>query len=101
MAKGNPEAEQKQSLFIIRHGERLDNVDFRWLRSAARPYDPPLTEKGKEQAKAVAEYLKDKVGVKFSVRQNSRVRTSIGWHRRRNIWGGQPQTPIAPSIVVI
>ena len=62
MTRGNPEAEQKQSLFIIRHGERLD---FRWLRSAARPYDPPLTEKGKEQAKAVAEYLKDKVGVKL------------------------------------
>ena len=35
-----------QRMFIIRHGERLDKVDYEWVRRAERPYDPPLTEDG-------------------------------------------------------
>ena len=31
-------------VIVLRHGERLDYVDPRWVGSAARPWDPPLTE---------------------------------------------------------
>ena len=41
----------KQRVIVVRHGERLDNVDYTWTETAARPYDPPLTEKGVEQAR--------------------------------------------------
>ena len=42
-------------------GERLDFVDSRWVERAERPYDPPLTENGKQQAIHCAKSLKDKV----------------------------------------
>jgi len=37
-----------QVLIVARHGERLDTVDESW--TGERPYDPPLTSKGKEDA---------------------------------------------------
>lgn len=53
----------KQRLIIIRHGERLDNVDPDWERTAERPYDPPLTEDGKEEVRTVGqERFSGKVG---------------------------------------
>ena len=38
------------TLVICRHGERLDYVQGGWTASAARPWDPPLTPKGHDQA---------------------------------------------------
>jgi broad specificity phosphatase PhoE len=35
-----------QTLWLLRHGERSDLVDQNWLKTATRPFDPPLTEKG-------------------------------------------------------
>ena len=53
----------KQRLIIIRHGERVDNVDPHWERTAERPYDPPLTEDGEEEVKTVGqERFSEKVG---------------------------------------
>ena len=53
----------KQRLIIIRHGERLDNVDPHWERTAERPYDPPLTEEGEEEVRTVGqERFSEKVG---------------------------------------
>ncbi len=43
-----------QRLFIIRHGERRDYVDYRWLDTAERPYDPPLTVQGVLEAGSAA-----------------------------------------------
>ncbi|XP_002978895.2 uncharacterized protein LOC9659801 [Selaginella moellendorffii] len=40
----------KQNVFILRHGERRDDVDKEWLANASRPWDPPLTDAGKKQA---------------------------------------------------
>lgn len=52
---------------VARHGERLDyyyhyNTDesmngFNWLATAERPFDPPLTDHGKEQAKTLGRHL--------------------------------------------
>ena len=62
-ASPNPTGGSKQRLFIIRHGERLDNVDYSWESTAERPYDPPLTAQGVEEAVAAArEQFKGKVG---------------------------------------
>ena len=53
----------KQRLIIIRHGERLDNVDPDWERTTERPYDPPLTEDGEEEVRTVGqERFSGKVG---------------------------------------
>ena len=56
------EVQQVQRIFIIRHGERLDNVDYEWVMKAERPYDPPLTEDGTREALVAGERFKDKVG---------------------------------------
>ncbi|KAH9301454.1 hypothetical protein KI387_013037, partial [Taxus chinensis] len=41
---------QTQGLYVMRHGERMDNYDPQWVRTAPRPWDPPLTYNGKLQA---------------------------------------------------
>ena len=46
-------------------GERLDFVDHSWVNTAPRPYDPPLTKRGEEQAKKNAKDLMGKVRVGF------------------------------------
>jgi broad specificity phosphatase PhoE len=46
-----------QTLWLLRHGERSDLVDQNWLKTATRPFDPPLTEKGIKQAQQTAEYI--------------------------------------------
>ena len=55
------EIQESQHVFIIRHGERLDNVDYDWVRTAERPYDPPLTEDGVKEASEAGMRFKDKV----------------------------------------
>jgi broad specificity phosphatase PhoE len=46
---------------VVRHGERLDYVmrdaGQNWVASAARPWDPPLTTNGMEQAKNLGKAL--------------------------------------------
>ncbi len=39
-----------QTLWIARHGQRIDFEDEGWLRAAERPHDPPLAETGVQQA---------------------------------------------------
>lgn len=38
----------------MRHGERFDSVNPHWERTSDRPYDTPLTEKGKVEAYNIA-----------------------------------------------
>jgi broad specificity phosphatase PhoE len=37
-------------VWLVRHGERVDDVVADWVATAARPFDPPLTEVGATQA---------------------------------------------------
>jgi broad specificity phosphatase PhoE len=46
-----------QTVWIARHANRLDFVNPDWFLSAKRPYDPPLSPDGEEQAKALAKRL--------------------------------------------
>lgn len=47
-----------QTLWIARHGNRLDFVNPDWFNSAERPYDPPLSEDGFVQARELGHRLK-------------------------------------------
>lgn len=46
-----------RSLYLVRHGERLDAVDKHWYSADDNKYDPPLSEAGLEQAQRLAERL--------------------------------------------
>ncbi len=52
---------ESQSLIIVRHGERLDRVDYNWVTNADRPYDPPLTDQGVREARRTGDAFKEKV----------------------------------------
>jgi broad specificity phosphatase PhoE len=45
-------------LWLVRHGERRDEVDPEWADNAERPHDPPLTARGRRQAEQVADRLR-------------------------------------------
>jgi broad specificity phosphatase PhoE len=46
-----------QTVWIARHGNRLDFVNPEWFNTAERPYDPPLSEDGFVQAKQLGQRL--------------------------------------------
>lgn len=46
-----------RTIWLARHGRRLDFDDPAWVRSASRPYDPPLSPEGRRQARAIADRL--------------------------------------------
>ncbi|WP_330202281.1 histidine phosphatase family protein [Cyanobacterium sp. Dongsha4] len=50
------------TLYLVRHGNRLDFVYPEWFNTAPRKYDPPLSEDGKIQAQQLAQRLiKEKI----------------------------------------
>lgn len=38
----------------MRHGERLDSTDMSWRLKTDRPYDTPITERGKTEARHIS-----------------------------------------------
>ncbi|KAK4752318.1 hypothetical protein SAY87_021116 [Trapa incisa] len=67
MASMNATAPAKiyQNVIVMRHGDRLDNfvpdVDA-WVRETARPWDPPLNEKGCHRSHATGVELRTQLG---------------------------------------
>eukprot|EP01059_Diplonema_ambulator_P015406 TRINITY_DN26531_c0_g1_i1.p1 TRINITY_DN26531_c0_g1~~TRINITY_DN26531_c0_g1_i1.p1 ORF type:complete len:240 (+),score=48.33 TRINITY_DN26531_c0_g1_i1:24-743(+) len=55
-------------VIVVRHGERLDYVQpDEWLgcdEGRERPWDPPLTEKGRRQSKALGKRIKEEVSAR-------------------------------------
>ncbi|ELR99238.1 histidine phosphatase family protein [Gloeocapsa sp. PCC 73106] len=47
-----------QTIWITRHGSRLDFIDLNWFSQAERPYDPPLAPEGEVQAQQLGSRLK-------------------------------------------
>lgn len=47
----------KRNLLVVRHGERIDDVDQDWLKTAKFPSDPPLTQRGRAQASAAGKLI--------------------------------------------
>ncbi|KAL3007339.1 hypothetical protein AAZX31_08G328200 [Glycine max] len=52
-----------QNVFVMRHGERLDNFEPSWVMTAARPWDPPLAEAGRKRAFETGRRLRESVGL--------------------------------------
>ena len=53
-----PRGRASRTLYVLRHGERVDDVEPRWSESAARVHDPPLTATGVRQARATGRLLR-------------------------------------------
>ncbi len=47
-----------QTIWIARHGNRLDFVHPEWFNTAVRRYDPPLSDDGEIQAQQLADRLR-------------------------------------------
>jgi hypothetical protein len=49
----------KVSLYFVRHGQRIDNVDPNWKLSSPYPEDPPITTHGQHQARQTGMIIRD------------------------------------------
>ncbi|KAG9073313.1 hypothetical protein KI688_001105 [Linnemannia hyalina] len=47
------------SLYFVRHGQRIDQVDSSWATTSPCPQDPPLTQLGKRQARQTGTMIRD------------------------------------------
>lgn len=57
-----PHRRRYQHVVIMRHGDRLDNIDQSWPSMAPRPWDPPLAEVGWARALETAKQLPSRLG---------------------------------------
>lgn len=47
------------SLYFVRHGQRIDQVDASWVDTSPCRQDPPLTDLGKQQARHTGKMIRD------------------------------------------
>tara|TARA_Y100001970_G_scaffold245911_1_gene313345 strand:- start:1413 stop:2516 length:1104 start_codon:yes stop_codon:yes gene_type:complete len=52
-----------RSLIFVRHGERMDKVNYEWTSGALRPHDTPLSTLGKSQATSLGKWLYGKLNI--------------------------------------
>jgi broad specificity phosphatase PhoE len=58
---------KEQTVWIVRHAERIDFIDSKWRSTAERPDDPYLSDKGFAQAQKLAGRLVDEgIGLIFA-----------------------------------
>ncbi|XP_019160956.1 PREDICTED: uncharacterized protein LOC109157564 [Ipomoea nil] len=62
----SPKMEKKEQVYqyivVMRHGDRLDNVDPLWITQSQRPWDPPLHQDGKTRAFTTGQSLRQNLG---------------------------------------
>ncbi|CAF0776441.1 unnamed protein product [Adineta ricciae] len=46
-----------KNIYFARHGERIDQIDPSWCKTAQNPSDPPLSPDGIQQAKELGTYI--------------------------------------------
>ncbi|KAJ4896268.1 Phosphoglycerate mutase family protein [Raphanus sativus] len=51
-----------QHVFVMNHGDRLDNLDPHWAETAARPWDPPLFLNSKVRAFKTGQRIRSQTG---------------------------------------
>ncbi|KAJ4973566.1 hypothetical protein NE237_006740 [Protea cynaroides] len=51
-----------QNIVVLRHGDRIDHADPSWALTAARPWDPYLTEGGRMRAFSTGRTLRETLG---------------------------------------
>eukprot|EP00756_Hemistasia_phaeocysticola_P001979 Hpha_TRINITY_DN11372_c0_g1::TRINITY_DN11372_c0_g1_i1::g.63095::m.63095 len=54
-------------MYVVRHGERVDEVEPDWVARAERPYDPPVTDTGRAQADQLGRLLVAREGAQRPV----------------------------------
>nr|GMC82838.1 Ubiquitin-associated and SH3 domain-containing protein [Ipomoea batatas] len=64
MEISGPEKKEQvyQYIVVMRHGDRLDNVDPLWITQSERPWDPPLHQQGKTRAFTIGQRLRQTLG---------------------------------------
>ncbi|KAJ2068385.1 hypothetical protein GGI08_000899 [Coemansia sp. S2] len=50
---------EQLTIYVVRHGERIDHIDDNWTRTSTTPYDPPLTADGYAQARKAGTMIRD------------------------------------------
>jgi broad specificity phosphatase PhoE len=63
MPDATDDAGTTRELWLLRHGQRVDQVDPSWGESAENPHDPGLTDWGHEQADRAGRRLGDTGGI--------------------------------------
>ncbi|CAN1823454.1 hypothetical protein LINPERHAP1_LOCUS30387, partial [Linum perenne] len=58
----NNDAHHFQNVVVMRHGDRMDNFDQNWTKTALRPWDPPLVNAGLSRAFDTGRMLKSDLG---------------------------------------
>ncbi|KAF3496485.1 hypothetical protein DY000_02056721 [Brassica cretica] len=51
-----------QNVFVMRHGDRLDNFNRHWAATAARPWDPPVSQNGLVRAFQTGQRIRSQTG---------------------------------------
>lgn len=51
-----------QHVFVMRHGDRIDNFEPLWVSTAARPWDPPLFQDGFIRAFRTGQKIRSQIG---------------------------------------
>ncbi|GAU48251.1 hypothetical protein TSUD_174890 [Trifolium subterraneum] len=51
-----------QNIIVMRHGDRIDNLDPLWTSTAARPWDPPLAQQGHDRAFQTGKSIQQSLG---------------------------------------
>lgn len=57
-ANANGVIRDTQFIMVMRHGHREDEADSEWHLKASRPWDPPLSEQGRKEARSAGVDLK-------------------------------------------
>ena len=52
----------EQNVIVMRHGDRRDNFDPSWVKTAERPWDPPLVDAGLSRAFRTGRELRRQLG---------------------------------------
>ncbi|KAK7256444.1 hypothetical protein RIF29_29892 [Crotalaria pallida] len=51
-----------QNVIVMRHGDRIDNLDHSWASTASRPWDPPLAQAGRVRAYQTGLRIRQSIG---------------------------------------
>ncbi|KAL8142622.1 hypothetical protein V2J09_015654 [Rumex salicifolius] len=63
----NPKGGSEQNVIVLRHGDRIDNFDPHWVKTAERPWDPPLVHAGCVRAFSTGRQLRlDRLGFRIN-----------------------------------
>ncbi|KAF8081376.1 hypothetical protein N665_0890s0014 [Sinapis alba] len=58
-----PNNDAYQHVFVMRHGDRIDNFEPLWVSTAARPWDPPLVQDGMIRAFRTGQRIRSQIGL--------------------------------------